>query len=59
MHMYFSLVFFTQRAASCKSQQEKITKQEKISQQENTFLGLKCVFLLTLHEAAQVYIKVK
>ena len=27
------------RAASCKSQQEKIT------QQENKFLGIKCVFL--------------
>ena len=33
-------------AASCKSQQEKITKHEKITQQEDTFLGIKCVFSL-------------
>ena len=54
------------RAASCKTQQEKITKQDKITQQENTFLGIKCGFLLSyiscwvifscwlLHEAALV-----
>ena len=46
-HIILNIGILCIRAASCKTQQEKITKQDKITQQENTFLGIKCVFLLS------------